>query len=211
MSWEKIKHGFLFLLGVLILFWFFAGIITAIGALVELHSIKSTKTWQPRRGLITVAYVSSYRAMRGRPSGWQIQMAGRYLDGEGTFGVARIAYGFGNEGWGRRGKEAVVNRYPKGTELTVYVDPDRPNWVVLDPNPSPRQTYIGLKIALAGILLPFLLYLWGRLRGGSSGVLGGGGTEKPPLGGQQALYALSMVLRRLGDLRAGQKSGQKNS
>jgi len=159
---SRIKNIALKILGVAILFCFFGGWITFFGALNELHGIKVAQKWETRRGVITHSYT---RRIRGARNGlyWDAEIAGKYPDGQ-KFGVNRIGYGIEHSICTRRQAEAVVARYPVGTELDVFVDPKRPTHGILVRDNSPRSTQAALGIGLFFGLLPFFLYLYGRIR-----------------------------------------------
>lgn len=151
-------------LGVFILFGFFAGWVTFFGALNELHRMESAKSWETRRGTITHSYTRHSRRATRKGLYWDAEIAGKYLGTGQKFSVDRVGYGFEHSIFTRRQADAVVARYPVGAEVDVYVDEKRPSHGILVRDNSPRPTQLALVIGLAFGLLPFILYLYGRLR-----------------------------------------------
>lgn len=151
-------------LGVSILFGFFAGWIIFFGALNELHKMESAKHWDTRRGTITHSYPRHVRRVFRKGLNWEAEIAGKYLGTGQKFSVDRVGYGVEHSTFTRRQAEAVIARYPVGTEVDVYVDKQRPSRGILVRNNSSKPTQIALVIGLAFGLLPFILYLLGKLR-----------------------------------------------
>jgi hypothetical protein len=144
--------------GVLILFAFFAGWIIAVGAAIELHRMDGARHWPSREAVLTHSYPRRVRwGTRGYH--WEAEIAGRYLDDERTFSVSRVSYGIFNERFGRAGAEAVTARYPAGARVDVYRSPADPGVVILEPHVSATSTWIALGAGLAFGLLPIALYL----------------------------------------------------
>src|SRR5688500_403308 len=93
-----------------------------------------SRNWVRVRGRVTSAWISEHTNTDGPSSfmpavRYQYQFEGRLLSGD------RI--GFINIGGRHRGiPEQVLQRYPVGAEVDVYVDPLRPTRAVLTPGVS---------------------------------------------------------------------------
>lgn len=138
------------------------------GAVDQLLSLNAARSWQPREGVITQAYVRYTRGSKGYY--WKIEMAGTFVDDGQRFGVSRIGYGVEHSFYGGQvALEAIANRYPPGSRLTVFVDPDRPNWVILVRDTPAQATELFLGACLITGLLPLWLWLWGKRTRTASG------------------------------------------
>lgn len=141
-----------------------AGWIGVAGSAAELHGMYSLANWPERQGIITTAYVHQARGSKGMY--WKWELAGTFADDDQAFTVARIGYGV--EHAVRRGTrtsvQEIVERFPVGTRLPVYVDPERPRHVFLDRSNLPTATWQFLAMCLCIGLLPAPLYLCGRWR-----------------------------------------------
>ncbi len=82
---------------------------------------------------------------------------------EGNF--QRIGYGFEFSVNSQKRAERFAARFPVGTELNVYYQPDQPSYAILVRDNSPQPTWIAFGIGLFLGLLPLLLYIYGRLTG----------------------------------------------
>ncbi len=151
------------ILAVAILFGFFAGWITVFGCLAELHGLNAAQSWEKRRGVITHSYARHVRGA-GRGRYWDVQIAGTYVGTDQTFQAARTGYGFEMSVNTRAHADRLTARYPVGLELDVFQDPDHPRNAILVRDNSRAPTYYALGVGLFFGVLPFLLYVFGRLR-----------------------------------------------
>lgn len=160
---KRLLRGAQLLLGLAIFVGFFAGWILAVGSALELRDLHAARAWPAKEGVITHSYARRIRGHMNRPS-WHAEIAGRYADGSGTFSVSRHGFGIQNAVNTRSQAEAVTKRYPKGMTLPVYPEPRRPRSAILDRDASPAPSWIALGASIGLILLPFVLYLFGRWR-----------------------------------------------
>lgn len=162
-AWSTIRHALGKIVGAAILFAFLAGWLTAAAATYELVQVQAAKTWPSRKGVLTHSYVRYIRTPP-RPY-WKAEIAGTYLDDGTRFGVSRVRFGIGNTGLGRRGVEAIVAKYPVNTVVDVYYSPTDPKRRTLEPLVSATSTWVALWVGLGFGLLPFVLYVYGRITG----------------------------------------------
>jgi hypothetical protein len=160
---SKIRHALGKVLGALILLAFLAGWLTAAVAVYELYQLQAAKTWPSRKGVLTHSYV---RHVRTPPKPyWKAEIAGTYLDDGTRFGISRVRFGIWNTGLGQRGVEATVAKYPVNTVVDVYYSPSDPRRRTLEPFVSATSTWVALWVGLGFGLLPFALYVYGRITG----------------------------------------------
>lgn len=159
----NVRRGFAKVVAVLILFGFFAGWITAIGAVIELSNLAAARTWPSRKAVLTHSYVRHIKTPP-RPY-WRAEIAGTYVDDGSRFGVRRVRFGMWNTPLGRRGAEAHVAKYPVNTPVDVYYSPSDPKRVTFEPGVSATSTWVALVVGVGFGLLPAALYLYGRVTG----------------------------------------------
>jgi hypothetical protein len=151
-------------LGVMILFSFFAGWVTVIGASCELYAHQRAQSWPVKRGMITHSYVRQGRGFQNRRY-WRSEIAGVYQDGGGVFGANRYGYGVEFSVFTKEQAERKVARFPVGTELNVYHDPNKPGYAILVRDNSTYPTWLALITGLIFGFLPLGLYIAGRVLG----------------------------------------------
>jgi len=153
-----------YLLGVLMILGFLGGWVLVIGIAFDLRDLYAARERPAKQAVLTHSYAREARGYQNRTY-WRTEIAGRYADGSGTFGVTRHAYGIQNSVNTRARAEALAKRYPVGTTLDVYPEPGRPRDAILEPGTSATPSWIAFGLGTGLILLPFALYLRGRLRG----------------------------------------------
>jgi len=130
-----------------------AGLVVGIVGINELTGADASASWPSVKGRVIVSQVKRGISSRG---------AGRNRR-RSTSHTARIVYDYavsGRKHIARRvsfgatsakasAARAMVRRYPKGAEVTVYYDPDDPDRAVLEPGTS-SGTYLPLGV---GVLL----------------------------------------------------------
>ena len=152
-----------YLLGVLILLGFLAGWLLVLGSAHDLTLLYAARSWPAKEAVITHSYARQVRGMQNRRY-WHAEIAGKYVDGSGKFNVSRHAYGFHQWTRTQEKAEAVARKYPVGTRLNVFPEPEKPGNVILEPGISAAPSWIALWVGVGLILLPCGLYVWGRLR-----------------------------------------------
>lgn len=160
----RLKRGAEIALGILILFGFFAGWLTVIGACYELYAHEWTQSWPVKRGIITHSYAHQSRGFQNRKY-WAAEMAGIYKDTGDVFGANRYGYGVEFSVFTKEQAERKAARFPVGTELDVYHDPDKPGYAILIRDNSTRPTWLVLIVGLIFGFLPLGLYIGGRVVG----------------------------------------------
>jgi hypothetical protein len=140
------------LLGIAMLLGFFAGWILAAGAAYELYMIDEAKSWPAKRAVVTASYANRPRGFGLRRFN-NVEIAGSYTATNERFGLRRVGYGIEHAVVTRSRAEAFAKRYPVGTELDVFHEPESPREVILVRGNSPTPTWIALA---AGLLLGVL-------------------------------------------------------
>jgi hypothetical protein len=163
MTNPRYKNWALKIIGVGILFGFFAGWLTVFAALNEARCHRAAQSWESRRGVITQSYVA-HRRRGQRREYWRPEIAGTFVGSEDRFSANKVGYGMEFTSNSEAQAARLIAPFPVGRELDVFLDPARPNHVILVRDNSLRTTWNILFIGLFFGLLPFLLYLWGKIR-----------------------------------------------
>lgn len=119
----------------------------------EASMAHAAKSWPPRRATIIESKVETSGQGKNSESFFLLKAA--YEDNGRTFRVRRIAYGHIRSGE----PEATVRHYPKGTKVTVYVNPDDSSDHVLDIQPDEAAMMWVMLVGCGLILLSVLGFL----------------------------------------------------
>jgi hypothetical protein len=147
------------LLGILILFGFFVGLIAVVAAPTEIHKMAQAQAWPSRQGIVTHSSASEVFSRR-RGTYWSFVIRGNYSDTGEPFVITRLRYG---EFWLGRGKKRsmeAVAKYPCGSIVQVYYSPENPQTIILEPDAPRNEMYLVLATGIALVMLPFVLYLF---------------------------------------------------
>jgi hypothetical protein len=154
---RRARKGLQVLLGLAIVFGFFAGWILAAGAAYELYMMSEVRSWPAKRAIITHSYAARSRGFGFRRHA-DVQIAGVYAGTAERFSLERIGFGVENAIVTAGRAQALAARYPVKAELEVFHEPGRPAHVILERENSTTPTWIALATGLALGLLPFALY-----------------------------------------------------
>jgi hypothetical protein len=124
----------------------------------------AARDWQKTPCVIESSQVKTHSSSDG--STYSVEVVYRYFCNGREYTSDRYHFATGSTS-GRKGKVAIVSRYPPGTETYCYVNPAAPNEAVIERGLTPDLAFgaIGLVFALVGGLG---MIFAGRLSGGST-------------------------------------------
>ena len=136
----------------------FAGICSAlIGVMAAVIGGRSlatginSKTWNSVRGRIVGSYLEEHRQSKGTRS-FTPRITYEYeTDGGETVRSQRISFGFDGPSPGFVGRR-IISRFPVGSEVDVFIDPDDPSNTIIDPGAAASSWFaLGLGLTLTAI------------------------------------------------------------
>ena len=146
------------------LFTLVGGIVLVVG-IFSIVRANASESWPMVEGEVIRTDIVSNRKSGGGSSTYRAKVEYQYaIDGVTRYG-ARVSYA-GNVSSSNRGSAmAIIDRYPKGSDVTVYYDPADPEESVLEPGISAK---IFLTPAIGGVFLVLgLALLFSSLKGRS--------------------------------------------
>ena len=131
----------------------------------QYEKANQAKDWPTTDGVIQTSHVTQRRSSDGdRMYGAEIVYT--YKVGDQSFTGSRVNFGGDHSSSSRSSWDSLVNRYPTGSEVTVYYDEQAPGESVLNPEVSSMIMWIwygGLGMLLLGVLV-FASGVWAILK-----------------------------------------------
>ena len=141
----------------------FAGCLFGVFVLIfmpfEMHKMASARSWPSREGTITRTYVTHHAGSFRNPDYYTPEFRGRYTDTGEEFWISTVKYGGFRFGNGKRAAEADTEKYPAGTRVQVYHDPNNPKETILEPYAPWDTMLIMLGIGLGFLSIPLGIWL----------------------------------------------------
>lgn len=153
-----------FLAAVLLMGIFF-GLFVLVTVPFEMLKKAKAESWPSRPGIVTLSYASQKSGSVGRSGSapyFKPEICGTYRDNGERFCVWRIRYGGFRFGGGKRQALETIAKYPVGSNVSVYFSPDDPKETVLEAVSPWREMYTLLGLGTFFLVLPFVLWLFGR-------------------------------------------------
>jgi Protein of unknown function (DUF3592) len=138
-------------LGILTLSMFAAGIVLVAFGGYEIKGSRESGNWPSAQGTISSSSVSkrTTRDSNNRTKKTYYPKVGYHYQVDGRKYIShRIAFGTGETGGSEKWARKIVNKYPVGKTVTVYYNPQDPNYGVLESG----FTWRSVIIFLSGIL-----------------------------------------------------------
>lgn len=161
---RKIKRYLEVGLAIFILLAFFVGCITVLACSLELYAHQQAQTWPTKRGIITHSAAYQSTGSQNRKY-WRVEITGIYKESREKFNAQRYGYGIEFSVFNQSQAERKAARFPVGAEVDVYHAPNKAHHAILIRDNPSRPTWIAFSLGLFFALLPFLLYIGGRLFG----------------------------------------------
>ena len=109
----------------------FLGSILLVSGGYEMWMAVSSKTWTPASGRITRSGVQEHRSKQ-KGTGYLAVISYDYTVGRRRYSATRVRFGDFGGAFSSDGRR-VVERYPAGSAVTVFVSPRNPRAAVLEP------------------------------------------------------------------------------
>ena len=162
LSRTKIIDGLKYMLALAILVTFMLGLFIVITVPFELAKMADARTWPSREGTVTHSLASRTGSIR-RSDYWEPLIRGTYDDTGEAFWISKVQYGEFRLGNGQSRSVEQVAKYPVGSKVQVYYPPSHPRDTILEPFASWDHLLVMGGIGVGFALLPFALYIYGRL------------------------------------------------
>lgn len=132
------------------------GVFVLISAAISRSRANASLNWSGTQGTVTESYVhkkESYDSDQGSTTSYIPRVKYSYTVNQQSFEGDRIHFGVGKSS--RKAAEEVVNRYPAGSTLMVYYDPQKPQQAVLERRTGSGflQVAIGILMAVGGLVM----------------------------------------------------------
>jgi hypothetical protein len=164
----KLRIALEALLGWTLVAGFLVGLLLVVAVPFELWRLSDARDWPSRPGVITHASIQRHRGTHKNPGYWSAEINGRYRDADQRFWISRVRYGDIRIWRRKKDCQEAVARYPIGTEVDVFFDPENPRETILEPLAPARDLEIALVLGAGFVLTPFLLYTFRRQLGATS-------------------------------------------
>ena len=152
--------GFILLAGLLF------GLFVVVFIPIEMYKKAQAETWPSRKGVVTLSTVTRHRESAGRTGTvpyYAADVCGTYKDNGEKFCVDRVRYGGFRVGAGKADALETAARYPVGSEVDIYHDPDDPRTTVLEAKSPWTEMLVLLAVAVGFLLIPVLLWLFRKI------------------------------------------------
>ncbi len=130
----------------------------------QIKAAKQSSDWPTVQGSVVSSEVSRSRSSGGKnrtKTTYQSDVLYDYVVNGTTYSANKVSFGEVGRGTPAPARE-IVNRYPKGKNVTVYYNPDKPETAVLEPGMSAAVYFVS---GFGGVFLFFgLLVLFGKMR-----------------------------------------------
>lgn len=136
-----------------------AGLFAGYRAVMDWRRFRKSQGWVPAAGRILYSNVFVQSGTPGDRS-YQVSIAYTYQVMGQSYQGNQLA--FGSEGTGystRSAAENVAARYPAGSEVTIYYDPEDPVKAVLERKYNPVGATLSVIFGLAGLGMIIFSYL----------------------------------------------------
>jgi hypothetical protein len=132
------------------------GIFVLISAFVSRSKANASLNWSGTQGTVTESFVQkmeSYDSDQGSTTSYSPRVKYSYTVNQQAFEEDCIHFGVGKSS--RKAAEEVVNRYPEGSTVMVYYDPQKPQQAVLERRTGSGfiQFAIGILMAVGGLVM----------------------------------------------------------
>lgn len=152
------------IIGISLLFGFFAGLIAVVFVPVEMSKMAEAQTWPSRPGIITQSSASEVFSKRSG-SHWTYVIRGTFTDTGEPFVITKVRYGDFSLGKGKSRSLEIVARYSRGSAVQVFYSPAHPHSMILEPFASWDEMFLILGIGVGLVLLPVVLYAFRKRSG----------------------------------------------
>jgi hypothetical protein len=144
----------------------FAGLMFGLFVIVfipfEMYKKSQAESWPSRSGVVTLSTATRHSGSAGRTGAapyYTADVCGIYEDNGEKFCVDRIRYGGFRFGAGKDAARDTAARYPVGSKVDVYHDPDDPRTTVLEASSPWTEMLVLLGLAIGFLLVPLFLWL----------------------------------------------------
>lgn len=161
---NRLRDIFGKIIGISLLFGFFAGLIAVVFVPVEMSKMAEARTWPSRPGIITQSSASEVFSKRSG-SHWTYVIRGTFNDTGEPFVITKVRYGDFSLGKGKFKSQETVARYPRGSTVQVFYSPAHPRSMILEPFASWDEMFLILGIGVGLVLLPVVLYAFRKRSG----------------------------------------------
>ena len=145
------------IIGVALLFGFFAGLIAVVFVPVEMNKMAEAQTWPSRPGVITQSSASEVFSRR-RGNHWAYVIRGTFTDTGEPFVITQVRYGEFSPGRSKPRSLDTVARYPSGSAVRVFYSPAQPRNMILEPFAPLDEMCLVMGIGIGLVLLPAVLF-----------------------------------------------------
>lgn len=161
---NRLKNIFGKIIGISLLFGFFAGLIAVVFVPVEMSKMAEAQTWPSRPGIITQSSASEVFSKRSG-NHWTYVIRGTFDDTGEPFVITKVRYGDFSLGKGKSRSLEIVARYPRGSAVRVFYSPTHPHSMILEPFASWDEMFLILGVGVGLVLLPVVLYAFRKRSG----------------------------------------------
>ena len=130
---------------------------------IEMYEKAQAESWPSRKGLIKTSYANQGFGFsigrNGRPY-WKAKICGTYKDNGEKFCISRVRLGLHVGDQTRSGVLETAARYPVGSEVDVFYNPENPKDTTLESHSSWHEMFTILGIGIVFSMLPVFLWVF---------------------------------------------------
>lgn len=119
-----------------------------IGVILKAHfDARKAASWPSTRGIVLLSHLEARRSSKGHFVNYPVVMYQYHVDGS-SFESQKVSPGMA---WGGTGAVKVVERYPMGSQVTVFYNPAQPSEALLERKPPTITIWLWVTLVIVNL------------------------------------------------------------